>query len=110
MALQLRLEYIPLFNFRRFREQFSSFRHQRGGDFSAEVSFAAGFVIKNIKNSKAGSSHADGEPGNCAGFLLDEGQSSSQKVFDFGFLSWFGLQLRNERKLYFCHEALPSFC
>ena len=110
MGLPLGLEYIPLLNFRRFREQFCSLRHQRGGDFPAQVSFAAGFVIKNIKNPKAGRSHANGESGNGPGFLLDEGQSAFQKVFDFDFLSWFCLQLRNQRKLYFWHEALPSFC
>jgi hypothetical protein len=110
VGLQLRLEYIPLVNFRRFHKQFCSLGHQRGGDFPAEVSFAAGFVTKNIKNPKAGISHANGEPGNRAGFLLDEGQGAFQKVFDFGLLSWFCLQLRNERKLYFCHDALPSFC
>jgi hypothetical protein len=94
-------------NFRRFPEQFCGLGHQRGGNFSAQVSFAAGFVIKNIKNPKPGSSMR------MADQAIVPGSSSTRDKAPFRkfstSVSFPGLASNFRRKLCFCHEALPSF-
>src|ERR1044072_171743 len=86
-ALKFLRQHVDLFNAWWFRQQCARVFHQCFGNCSVEMCVASCVIRKSIEDAELGLSQTNGEPRSGSGFLLDQRESGTEKLFHLGFLT-----------------------